>query len=255
MREKAKNTIHIIYSIVLSIMLAVAGICLMVACVGIYNSGDRPFTPESVATAFSGIAIPVYICLALLFGGFLLDIALPLPAKKRTAIRQDAALLKKLHHKFSIDKSNPSFDAIAKEQAKRRLHRIIAAVLLSAGSIVFLIYGTNPANFHQTDITGSMKSAMYVLLPCMAIPFGYSIFAAYASAASIKRETKLLKLAVSDDVVLPGEAPKCKVHLPWLRYALLAFAVAIMVYGYFAGGTNDVLTKAINICTECVGLG
>ncbi len=79
MREKTKNTIHIIYSIVLSIMLAVAGICLMVACVGIYNSGDRPFTPESVATVFSGIAIPVYICLALLFGGFLLDIALPLP--------------------------------------------------------------------------------------------------------------------------------------------------------------------------------
>ncbi|MBR4862977.1 MAG: thioredoxin [Oscillospiraceae bacterium] len=40
-----------------------------------------------------------------------------------------------------------------------------------------------------------------------------------------------------------------------MRYALLVVAVSILVYGYFAGGTNDVLTKAINICTECVGLG
>ena len=36
---------------------------------------------------------------------------------------------------------------------------------------------------------------------------------------------------------------------------ILAVAVSILIYGYMNGGTADVLTKAINICTECVGLG
>ena len=40
-----------------------------------------------------------------------------------------------------------------------------------------------------------------------------------------------------------------------VRYAFLAFGIAIMVYGFLSGGTVDVLTKAVNICTECVGLG
>ena len=40
-----------------------------------------------------------------------------------------------------------------------------------------------------------------------------------------------------------------------VRFALLFIGVGILIYGYFAGGTADVLTKAINICTECIGLG
>ena len=40
-----------------------------------------------------------------------------------------------------------------------------------------------------------------------------------------------------------------------LRWALVCLAVAVLVYGFCTGGTADVLTKAKNICTECVGLG
>ena len=42
------------------------------------------------------------------------------------------------------------------------------------------------------------------------------------------------------------------------KYLVMWAAVVglvILVYGFFAGGTADVLTKAVNICTECVGLG
>ena len=40
-----------------------------------------------------------------------------------------------------------------------------------------------------------------------------------------------------------------------VRYSLLGIGITLLVYGFFAGGTRDVLTKAVNICTECVGLG
>lgn len=38
-------------------------------------------------------------------------------------------------------------------------------------------------------------------------------------------------------------------------WALIAAGVALIVYGAVQGGTADVLTKAKNICTECIGLG
>ena len=41
----------------------------------------------------------------------------------------------------------------------------------------------------------------------------------------------------------------------WARAALLAAAAALILLGILNGGLNDVLVKAINICTECIGLG
>ena len=40
-----------------------------------------------------------------------------------------------------------------------------------------------------------------------------------------------------------------------IRIALLAAAVLLIVLGILNGGMYDVLVKAINICTECIGLG
>ena len=40
-----------------------------------------------------------------------------------------------------------------------------------------------------------------------------------------------------------------------LRAGLYALAALLLVLGALNGGLNDVLVKAINICTECIGLG
>lgn len=39
------------------------------------------------------------------------------------------------------------------------------------------------------------------------------------------------------------------------RIALYALAIIMVVWGMMNGGLRDVLVKAINICTECIGLG
>ncbi|MBP3451179.1 MAG: thioredoxin [Agathobacter sp.] len=39
------------------------------------------------------------------------------------------------------------------------------------------------------------------------------------------------------------------------RNAILIASLILVVYGFLNGGTVDVLAKAINICTECIGLG
>lgn len=248
--------IHLIYSIVLSILLAVAGVCLITACLGIYLSGDRAFTRESVAAAFSGIAVPVYLCLALVFGGFILDGFFPAETKKQPPEKQYHAILKQLYSKMDTSSPDP---AIRMQQKARKTHKFISLLLLVAGSIVFLSYGANSANFDQQDITGSMIRSMYWFIPCLAIPFAYGVFTAYFEKASLKKEIELVKQAIANgaqtaQTVKKQPADHTKLLLG-IRLALLGLAVAILVYGFFTGGTNDVLTKAINICTECVGLG
>ena len=37
--------------------------------------------------------------------------------------------------------------------------------------------------------------------------------------------------------------------------ALLCLAVTLIVLGVLNGGARDVLTKAVKICSECIGLG
>ena len=246
-----KKRFHLIYSILLSVALVVAGVCLMVECVGIYNAGDRPFTPEAVATAFSGIALPVYICLALVAGGFLLDGFWGMEQKKNAPEKQYAAILKKLHSKAQVQTA-----PVVAEQNKRKLHKVITLVLLAAGSVVFFAFGISAANFTMENISGSMVKAMYWLLPCMAVPFGYAVFTAYYCRKSMQREIAHVKQAIAEGAPAPAEtAPSKTCCLGYIRWAILGISVAILIYGFCAGGTKDVLTKAVNLCTECIGLG
>lgn len=39
------------------------------------------------------------------------------------------------------------------------------------------------------------------------------------------------------------------------RFFLLVLALALIVVGVVNGGMRDVWVKAVNICTECIGLG
>ena len=40
-----------------------------------------------------------------------------------------------------------------------------------------------------------------------------------------------------------------------IRILIITVGVALLVLGAILGGYNDVLTKAVQICTECIGLG
>lgn len=258
-KERAKR-IRLIFGIVLSIALAIAGICLMAACVGIYRSGDQPFSRESVAAGFASIAFPVYLALVLTAAGFILDWVLPRDAKKLSPAKQYSVILKRLHSRTDLSQCGEALrKEVAKQQKSRRLHRKITAVLLLVCSTVFLTYAVNSGNFHQSEINSSMIRAMYLLVPCVVIPFGYAVFTAYYCSASIQKEIALMKQANAAAPVKSGQAepaPAGKASAETLlRYVLTAAAVVLLVYGFATGGTADVLTKAINICTECVGLG
>ena len=252
------KTLRLIYGIVLSVALVAAGICLMCACMQVYTSGgEQIYTAEKIAEAFKPIAIPVYLALALIVGGFLLELILPAEKKKLPVEKNYPLMLAKLHEKNDLDRCGDKklIAAIKEEPKKRKLHKILSFVVLGLSAVVFLCYALNGRNFHSTEITQSMISAALVLLCCLALPAGYGVFAAYYCKASIRREVELMKM-----VAVPRQPEENPVKAPcrlWtiLPYGLLAVAAVLIVLGIMGNGFADVLTKAVNICRECVGLG
>lgn len=252
MNEKGKKTIRVIYYILVTLMLAVTAVLLMTACVSIYRTGDHPFTPDVVAAAFSGIALPVYICLGLLAVGIILHPLLP--TKDEANPDRDAATLKRLRNRDMGEACNPELAvAIRKECRIRLIHRIITLALLAVGAVVFLWYALNFNHFTMENINGSVVSAMMVLLPCVGIPCVYGVIAAYLCRASVRREIALLRQLPGKPLPAPTDKPAVGVIIA--RCVVIGLALGFIAGGLTYNGWADVLTKAINICTECIGLG
>ncbi len=255
MTKEAWLRLHRIYGILLSVSIFLAGICLIAGCLSIYYSGEQSYSPQAVADTFADIALPIYLCLALTIGGLVWELFLPTKPERTKPLNVYPPLMERLLTKKDVIHSDPALlTALTKERKSRRLHAAIRTGLLCVAGGVFLAYALNGAHFQQSDINGSMIQAMWVLLPCLAIPFGYGVFTAYRNQRSLKRELDLIKqLSAAEDANDP--VPEHDSTVTILRLTLLILGVGILAYGFLAGGTADVLAKAVNICTECIGLG
>lgn len=246
-----------IFGIILSVSILLAGICLIAGCLSIYYSGaEQLYTRAAVAQTFKKIAAPVYICLALTVAGFVWELISPSKPKAQKPKPAYLNILNRLSAKKDIT-GKAAANGIFKERKLRKTVVTVRTALLLAASFVFFSYALNSANFDRSNINGSMIRAMWVMLPCLAVPFGYSVFAVFAIEKSIKREIELLKSAPAADTPATANAVNNsrKINVSVIRTALIVIAIAILIFGFFSGGTADVLTKAVNICTECIGLG
>ena len=259
-----KKRIHLIYSILVSISVVLAGICLIAACVKLYGFQPGSFSRESVAQAFRPIAIWVYICLILVVGGIVLNLISPAAPKKLVAQKQYERIVSNLRKKVDITKCEPAVcREIRKQHCFRTVHTIISySLLVLFGSLALLICCVI-INFYAAERTNEMNAAiidsMQIFLPCLLVPFGYGIFAKYFRRHSLATEIELLKKALANGAqadVVPAAPNRTKgTAIQVIRYVVLGIAVIILVGGFLFGGTADVLAKAAAICTECVGLG
>lgn len=256
MKKEKIQRFHWIYSIVSGIICVVAGICLIAGCLMVYYSGsEQPYSRESVAAAFEQIKIPVYLCAAAVAGGFLLELLFPSSPNKSKPQKDLPHILSRLKAKADLSGCKGLIQGqIAKLESRRKLHKLCLACVIAVCTAAFLIYALNINHFHPTRINDSMILAMRVLLPCLALSFGYGIFVSFYEAACIQKEIALYRQIPAAKG--SGDTAGDTTHSgKYLRLAISAVAVSLIVYGLFTGGTLDVLTKAVNICTECIGLG
>ena len=254
-------------------MLALIGVLFIVSCYSIYKSGSDPFTRKSIGEAFARIAVPVYLTLALVVIGGAIDVIMPREAKKLTGIRSPKTQVSKLAQRVDVTSAPEELAAkITKERGLRSLLTKIRLSLFVLSATLPLIYLLNPDNFpavsgqYNSEILHGMLFYLVCLIPLTAFEIAWVI----VSDASYLRENEALKASLKAGAQKDGDSEELKTRFATVkeylkenekpiklgvRIAVLGCAALFIVLGIFNGGMADVLNKAINICTECIGLG
>lgn len=254
MKEKTARAVRI-FRLIHSFSIALCAICLMCACVSIYRSGDAPYSRAAVAAAFSQISVVVYSCLGLTLLNFILTLALPQEEEKPRRSKDLRSTLTRLRNTRDLDADEGISRQILAQRRERKKQHLICIAALTVLSVAFLIYALDGSHFHDSDINGSMVKAMYRLIPCLLLAFAAIYGTATHREKSILAEIELLKQLPKAETVPAQRAQDLEKCTNIARLCFLALGVGLVIVGATSGGIADVLAKAINICTECIGLG
>ncbi len=138
-------------------------------------------------------------------------------------------------------------------ERQRRTICVAAAVAVLACAVPCLIYLLNRDHFTSWNLEQVMGQMLLHVAPWVAAAFGVVLAASFACGRNVKREITALKGHVGK--AKPETPAPRRVPVGVLRACLYAVAIVFIVLGVMNGGLRDVLVKAVNICTECIGLG
>lgn len=274
MTEKRKNLIRVCFDVFLSVLTIVCGILLIVQAQRIYHSADSsPYSYEKVSLYLSEIAWVLYIWIAaVIVGGILNAVIPPTPSRIRATI-YSTKLSERLLLRLPSDSKNAY---IERTELIKKISWIIAAVVGVLSAIMVAITVFDHSNYSPLgdgfNPTADMLAMLPRILPWIGASFliavAATIYCEIASAHEVKEIKKLL--AASKGGVKPVEKEKksflrmpaifkdekfSKYALLATRIALIVVSIVLIIVGAFNGGLHDLLEKAINICTECIGLG
>ncbi len=231
-----------------------AALCL--SCLDLYRAGNAPenltaegvrihdmYTRENVGVKLQELAAPA-VCWGILL---VLSALQPREPEKRLPIDPENAL------RLLAPRVFPTA-AMEKLRARREVVGRICFIILSLCGAWLFYYFTCRSLFTSWDLEFVMglmvKSTWAASLIAVAVMClwawweGRSCAAEWAEAKKAPRRPEPAKKPVRKEF---------PVNIP--RAILLIAALALIAAGVLNGGMYDVLVKAINICTECIGLG
>lgn len=264
MSQHRRKQIHLIYGIVLAVTVIALGTALVLSCLDIYRSADHdPYTPASVARAYSRIRILVWLTAALILGGIVLELTLPLEQKRARAIIDENIKLEKLHRKlFAGANADPNLleKNLARKRAGRRWMKGITCFLSLLLMVYPAFYFSDSAHFTVSNLNGDIVKAILIVMVPAICSLGLFFLCSLLIKRSLRTEADFCKLLLSE---CTGQKPAAKPapstdqkRILWcIRGGLAILAVVCILLGISNGGAQDVLKKAIAICTECIGLG
>ena len=135
----------------------------------------------------------------------------------------------------------------------RRAAFAAAAFVCVTGALVAGAYLMDPGSFSSLELESVMGAMLIHVTPWAALALGSVAAALIVSGRCAQRELEILKPARA--TVAEGIKVERRRARTYLRLGLYAAAVGLIALGVANGGLWDVLVKAINICTECIGLG
>lgn len=265
MSDKTVSNVQRITGIVLSVLCLLCAVALVIACVCIYRSGDRPFTPESIGKAWGFVAIFVWLFVLCAAAAGIWHVCFPPQIVKQKGIVFPELRLAKVKARLGR-KQYPDelLLPLVKHEIYLKSMRITAIAICMLSAAYPLIYLSNQDNFTSVgDLLNKQVTAAVLPALCYAAAaLGYCYAVRLLSDISCERALIYAKAIMLLPAPAAEKKPEGKHTKALPRYAiivarvaLIAVAVLMIIFGIFNGGMNDVLQKAIKICTECIGLG
>ena len=263
-----KEKIQLIYAIVIGVLVVAMGLAFICVAADIYYSNRDTgviFTQEIVVQRLRILAIPFGILIVAIAAG----VVFPLYDVRASFTSENTARL--LERKLPSGGADEEYNAALVEYNKLNKLRIVlwsvvGAVLLGC-TIATLCYMLNTANFLSADITAEIFALVKYVLPWIIVSFVSLIVATILSNIIAKKRVQAIRTLIkhgNGETATPQElqfiasARKIlsnNITLWVVRGVVFVVGVTFVILGILNGGARDVLIKAINICTECIGLG
>ena len=263
------NKIRKYYGICLGVLTVVIGLLFIIQAATIYYSGT-PYSREIAGKKLMQILAPVILWIVAVIAGFVLTVLFPCAEEGRSKPNAHKAL-SRLRSRMPKGES----EAFLEERARFKKYELTRLVIWSvcaafalASAIVSIVYLSNTAHFSGADLNGEVLRMLKNVMPWVGVSFllfvgavVYEHFSAKRELASMKKLLVLGRGCPLEGNPLVGVQNKVgavtgsKWFILGLRLAVLALALVFIGVGISNGGMSDVLTKAIMICTECIGLG
>lgn len=280
MQEKTCKTVRLCYGIALSLMTAVTGALFIWQTLDIYLSGgSRPFTREIVLERLNRIAPAFWIWVVMVAVGFIIWEVFAVSCK-RAPLKDDCYALRRLKKRVpqKVGESGlASLKAVKRGELINLIVKLCAAALCLAGVAYGIAYLATASNFPKTDVNGEMLNMAAHLAPCvfaaLLILCGVTLYLSISAKKQLPHVKQIIASAKADEkngveaVYVTGNTAVADLYGRWkalsnhkyfilgVRIAIAVFAVTFIILGIVNGNMRAILIKAINICTECIGLG
>lgn len=244
----------------LAVITLVVACLLIFQCISIYVAGNAPsnlteagvrihdvYSREIVATYFRPVVVPALVWLTMFV--ICVVMRLVLPRKERMLPDREPEIML-----FLFWESRENTEDMREEQRARRLRRVLCLVWCLVCAALAGAYLLNVSHFTSWDLEQVMGQMLLHVAPPTVAAFAALLVLSVWEKDSARRENEMARTApVKKDKAPAPKQPGKGIAIG--RVCLYAAAIALVVLGVLNGGMYDVLVKAINICTECIGLG
>ena len=252
---KNKKLIDKLCLIIVSILTILMGVIFIVQVMRIYYGNDKTYTRE-ICAKFLLQMLPIIILWVISVIGSFVYFRIKNTSKKEFAKITYATKLQNLEAICNYNEQD--YELVNKEKKKIKIAMIINIVIVCLCSIMSLGYLLNVKHFDSSgDLTKQAIDMGIHLLPWVVIAFGSMIGATIYEEVISKKLIELVKQIIKNNgrKEMVKYEPKNKLAINIARGVILGLSMVLIVVGIFDGSVEDVLQKAINICTECIGLG
>lgn len=275
MESKGKK-IRVIFGIAMAVLTVIVAALFILQICSIYASApESPYTVQSISAHFNQIAVPVWIWLAALVGNIVLSFLFPEEEEKVKAKVEISIRLSRMQKR--LPENAVGMSAI-KQKRGARVAAIVAGVVfvvIATALCLFHLFNENYVPIISEDFFPggrALADRLVHSIPWIIDAFLVCIVVTEFVEKSQEEELALTKTAIAESAKQGIKADKNKQEKKSFFQAVGAFfdsekgtaifrilfavvGVVLFVIGIFNGGMHDMFQKAINICTQCIGLG